>query len=101
MKINLYYKFLFILFLYFSCAQSNQDEIGDEKLIYIYHDKPMYFLIGKQESKIQFSFKIKIVANAKLYVSYNQKVIWLLFNKSSPFKDVNYNPAVYYRFHSV
>ena len=59
--------------------------------------KPNYFLYGDPDSKLSLSFKIKILENSGFYLGYSQLMFWELGADSSPFKDVNYNPEIFYR----
>lgn len=58
---------------------------------------PMYFLVGNPDSKIQISFKAKIIRKVPLYAAYTQRSYWNLFQKSSPFLDASYHPEIFYR----
>jgi len=62
--------------------------------------QPIYFVTGKPDTKIQMSFKVQWVRNVELYFAYTQLMMWDLYQRSSPFRDLNYNPAVFYR-HSL
>ncbi len=90
-----------ILFLVLISQNSSAAESGviDQDLIQLSHDQPMYFLVGAPEVKAQISFKAKIFTHTDFYVAYTQKVFWDLFKKSSPFRDVDYNPSLFYRIH--
>lgn len=73
-------------------------EVKELEFISLYHDQPMYFLVGAPATKVQLSFKAKIFAKQNFYLGYTQRIFWELFEKSSPFRDVNYNPLLFYRF---
>ncbi len=87
---------IFILWSITLCAQEH--DVGDKNFISLYHDQPIYFLLGAPQAKGQISVKAKVFHSADIYLAYTQKVFWDLFDKSSPFRDVNYNPSVQYRF---
>ncbi len=57
----------------------------------------MYFLFGNPDTKIQLSFKAKILRSFELYFGYTQVMMWQLFKKSSPMRALNYNPEFFYR----
>jgi phospholipase A1 len=57
----------------------------------------IYFIFGSPNSKIQISFKYRFINNLDLYLAYTQVMFWDLGQESSPFKDVNYNPDLFYR----
>lgn len=60
--------------------------------------KPIYFIMGKPEAKVQVSLKYKFLSkNVPLYIGYTQLMSWRLGEKSSPFTDLNYNPEFFYR----
>jgi len=60
--------------------------------------KPTYFITGHPDTKVQLSFKAYIVRAMPLYFAYSQLMMWDLFTKrSSPFRDINFNPEVFYR----
>ncbi len=57
-----------------------------------------YFAYGTPTSKVQFSFKYKILRNFDLYAGYTQILFWEMRKESMPFRDVNFNPEFFYRF---
>ena len=59
--------------------------------------KPMYFLAGTPETKIQISFKAQLLRSLPFYMAYTQRSYWKIFQKSSPFLDSTYNPEFFYR----
>lgn len=67
------------------------------KFIQLLHDQPNYLLLGKPETKIQFSFKAKVMPNVPIFLAYSQRIFWDLFEESSPFIDINYHPSTFYR----
>jgi phospholipase A1 len=71
---------------------------ADQEFIHLYHDEPMHFLMGAPNTKAQISFKAKILQSTEFYVAYTQKIFWDFFKESRPFRDVNYHPALFYRF---
>jgi len=56
-----------------------------------------YFLFGKPDAKVQFSGKMRFVSSVPVYFGYSQLTKWELFVASAPFRDVNYNPELFYR----
>lgn len=69
----------------------------NRELVQLYHYKPIYFLLGKPNTKVQFSVRAKVLKNYSLYVGYSQLILWDLFKTSRPFADINYNPEIFYR----
>lgn len=61
--------------------------------------KPNYFLLGDQDAKLNISFKLPLLKEVDLYMAYSQSMIWRLYEYSSPFEDVNYNPEIFYRYY--
>ena len=94
---KLFYFFIIFTSLNLSHAFASEIDLGDVEWIHLYHDQPMYFLLGSPETKVQFSFKEKIVSTSNFYIAYTQRMFWDLFAPSAPFIDINYNPSVYYR----
>ncbi len=91
--------FLIVMFFSSPAVHAIEQELGDRELIHLLEDQPNYFLFGGPETKIQLSFKAKLMKNADLYFAYTQKIFWDLFLPSSPFRDLTYNPSFFYRFH--
>ncbi len=60
--------------------------------------RPIYFLYGVPTSKVQFSFKYQTIESIPLFIGYTQLMFWELLSESVPFRDINYNPEVFYRF---
>lgn len=61
-----------------------------------YH--PIYYAYGNPSTKLQVSFKYKFLVTQPLYFGYSQLMFWYLREKSVPFKDVIFNPEVFYQF---
>jgi phospholipase A1 len=75
------------------------DEITPELSIFSEY-KPTYIIMGHPDTKVQISFKAQIVRAMPLYFAYSQLMIWELFiEPSSPFRDINFNPELFYRLH--
>lgn len=70
---------------------------GDE-LMKIYKHKLSYLISGKPDTKLQLSFKFRILENIDLFGAYTQLMFWDIGTReSSPFSDLNYNPELFYR----
>lgn len=85
-----------------SSKESIYDDIShgdfrDTTFVRVFRYKPNYFLIGTPDTKIQWSFKTEPIPNSSVYVGFTQKLFWSLFTESVPFKDINYNPSIFYR----
>lgn len=60
--------------------------------------RPTYFLSGEPDTKAQVSFKFPLLKQVPLHFAYSQLMMWDLFKKSSsPIRDVNANPDIFYR----
>ena len=71
---------------------------SDTEVLSLYRYKPFYFLLGSPDTKIQISFKAKILRETELYIGYSQIMMWDIFKTSAPMRDLNYNPEIFYRF---
>jgi outer membrane phospholipase A len=60
--------------------------------------RPNYLIAGKPNTKIQFSFKLKLLQVDELYLGYTQTMFWELGRRSNPFSEINYNPELFYQF---
>ena len=77
---------------------------ADDKLVYGNDStvkfspyQPTYFVMGKDDIKLQLSGKYRIARNFNLYAAFTQTMFWSIFSDSQPFKDINYNPEMFYR----
>lgn len=59
---------------------------------------PTYLLYHEDVSKVQASFKYKILRKKPLYLGYTHNIYWKLNEESRPIYDTNYNPELFYRF---
>lgn len=63
--------------------------------------KPTYFLIGNKSSqaKVQVSTKYALVDPYRtgLFFGYTHYMIWDIYSSSSPFRDVNFNPELFFK----
>ena len=58
---------------------------------------PFYFAYGNPSSKLQVSFKTLLIKDVPLYFGYTQLMFWDLLADSKPFRDLTYNPEIFYR----
>lgn len=56
-----------------------------------------YFIFGTKDLKIQYSFRYRVAKSIPFFFAYTQLMFWKVYEKSLPFKDVNYNPELFYR----
>jgi phospholipase A1 len=61
--------------------------------------KPVYFIAGDKENQVKYqvSFKYNLwyPYEGGLALAYTQTARWNLYDKSSPFKEINHNPIVF------
>lgn len=69
----------------------------DERASAILRHNPSYFVYGEPLSKLQMSFKVPIVRDVPLFFGFTQFTFWALKEKSKPFRDLTYNPELFYR----
>lgn len=60
--------------------------------------RPSYFLYGNPDSKLQVSFKVQLLERYRVYFAYSQLMFWELREDSKPFRDLNFNPELFYRY---
>lgn len=79
-------------------GQPEADSMTEDKpdLFPIQRYKPTFFLYGSEDSKVQFSFKYRLVKAFDLYYGYTQTLFWNLSADSSPFTDITFNPDLFY-----
>jgi outer membrane phospholipase A len=56
-----------------------------------------YFIFGKHDLAMQFSFKYRLARSVPFYLGFTQKMFWSIYEDSKPFKDINYIPETFYR----
>jgi phospholipase A1/A2 len=71
--------------------------LHQEDNAYLFRHNPFYFAYGNPTSKIQLSFRTKIIKDIPLYFAYTQLMFWALQQNSKPFQDLTYNPELFYR----
>ena len=68
---------------------------GNDRLSYF---QPIYFLGGNKDLKLQFSFKYRIFNKHTLFFGFTQTMFWNIYEESIPFRDITFNPELFYRF---
>jgi phospholipase A1 len=58
---------------------------------------PFYFAYGHDLSKLQLSFRTPLVRTWSLYFGYTQQMFWALSQQSKPFRDLTFNPELFYQ----
>jgi phospholipase A1 len=59
--------------------------------------EPTYFIFGKDDLKLQISGKYRLAKALNLYFGFTQTMFWNIYVTSQPFRDINYNPEMFYR----
>lgn len=72
-------------------------KIDNEDSSVLQRHNPFYFVYGEPLSKLQLSFKAPAFRNFPLYYGYTQVMFWALTEESKPFRDLTYNPELFYR----
>lgn len=99
---NILFKF-FLLFIPLILGAASPSPLSINELPFFTY-KPMYIGTTTSDSdnnrsgelKYQFSFKVSLLEDSNLFFGYSQKVIWSMQHPSSPVKEINYNPEVFY-----
>lgn len=110
-KIAAFLVFLFVgAFLYAETPQEPPQTVPPEEKVIrgspLTFYKPMYILFGNMHDqvKVQLSFKYDpffgVFENLGLYFGYSQLMDWRLYSESAPFRDINYNPELFWRLES-
>jgi phospholipase A1/A2 len=73
------------------------EDIDKEETSILQRHYPFYFAYGRPTSKLQLSFKSPVIRTQPLYFAYTQVMFWELEEDSKPFRDLAYNPELFYR----
>jgi phospholipase A1 len=79
-------------------SEQNLEKMRKEEESLLQRHHPFYFAYGNPTTKAQLSFKVPIVEDIPLYFGYSQLIFWELTENSKPFRDMTYNPELFYRF---
>jgi phospholipase A1 len=72
-------------------------EMNEQSPVHLGYYRPLYFVTGTPDTKVQLSFKYQPVASTPFYLGYTQRMFWYLYRNSAPIYDTNYNPEFFYR----
>lgn len=74
-----------------------------EEKSFIQQHRPTFIAFGdnKMNTLVQFSFKYELLRNSNFYLGYTQYSVWEIWKESSPFRDHNFNPELFYRLPSL
>lgn len=76
----------------------NKNELEKEDNLNLLRHEPLYFAYGSPSTKVQLSFKYRIIEDTPLYFAYTQIMFWDLRANSKPFRDSTYNPEFVYTY---
>ncbi|MES2769833.1 MAG: phospholipase A [Bdellovibrionota bacterium] len=76
----------------------NKEALEEEDNLNLLRHQPLYFAYGDPSSKVQLSFKYRIIKDTPIYFAYTQIMFWDLKEDSKPFKDSTYNPEFIYTY---
>lgn len=76
----------------------NKQELETEGNLSLLRHQPFYFAYGNPTTKVQLSFKYRIIEGEPIYFGYSQIMFWDLSEDSKPFKDSTYNPELFYTY---
>lgn len=79
-------------------ASATIKDVEHEEKSLLQRHHPFYVAYGHALTKLQVSFKTPLVHEWPLYFGYTQFMFWATHEKSSPFRDLNYNPELFYRY---
>jgi phospholipase A1 len=67
----------------------------------IQSSKPTYFITGDNQNQTKFQINIDFALiypfETGLFLSYTQVAKWNIYDQSSPFKDINHNPSIFWQ----
>lgn len=75
----------------------NSHEMDKGEATLLERHYPVYFAYSGHLSKVQLSFKTPLVRNVPVFFGYTQVMFWDLGADSKPFRDLTYNPEIFYR----
>src|SRR4051812_7181012 len=77
-------------------AEGHSALLHQEDNKYLLRHNPFYFAYGNPVSKMQISFRTKVVSDFPLYLAYTQLMFWTMNKQSMPIHDITYNPEIFY-----
>lgn len=78
-------------------APDKEQALEQDDLVILKRHYPFYFAFGNPLSKVQLSFKALLYRPLPIYFGYTQLMFWELLQDSKPFRDLTYNPELFYR----
>ena len=56
-----------------------------------------YGVINGNDAKMQFSLKYRLIRDFGLYFAYTNLIVWDVWEYSTPYRDINFKPELFYR----
>ncbi|MGE0762292.1 MAG: phospholipase A [Bdellovibrionales bacterium] len=82
----------------YSAGERKSEQLEQEDEASLQRHFPFYFAYNSHLSKLQISLKTPLVRKVPFYFGYTQLMFWALRDDSRPFRDLTYNPELFYRF---
>jgi phospholipase A1 len=62
--------------------------------------KSNFVIFGDRENqaKAQFSVQYKLFKESEIFIAYSQIMFWRVYDKSSPFTEINFNPELFWNY---
>ncbi|HSV98116.1 MAG TPA: phospholipase A [Spirochaetota bacterium] len=59
-----------------------------------------YLIFGNSDDQVkaQLSLKYEFIRESGIFLGYSQSMFWMLYEKSSPFSEINFNPEVFWNY---
>ncbi len=89
---------LISLVLFLCCGLSYGRTEDSQKIIRLVQYRPTFMAVNDQSTRMQFSFKMRLLKKYQLYLAYTQYTFWKPFEPSSPFYDISHCPDFFYSF---
>jgi phospholipase A1/A2 len=95
-NIKLFLSIGLLLMASYACAEQ---EVPERLTVY----SPFYWIEGVKnnyhlsDTKVSFGMKYQMLEDANFYAVYSQHLFWDRKQDSSPFRDINHNPELFYR----
>lgn len=80
-----------------TAEQQRSVDIERQEALSLFKHKPIYFIYGNPDTKVQISFKTLMLDQVPIYFAYSEIIFWQLNKESKPFEDATYNPELFYR----
>lgn len=80
-------------------------KLSAEPLNDIQSHRPIYIIAGDKENQVKYEVSFKYALwypfETGLFLSYTQLAKWNVYDRSSPFKEVNYSPSIFWEIENI